>query len=346
MRNIALMLTTSSLCSIAAEGAESGSTTTAAAATSVTPAKPKTTIEGMTGYRTFPDTAEATAFLAKSNEDFADFKDQPFAMIGVDSEGAFRPDVYTPDMRVRVAVLRNVPRTVAGKREATTIKAIVVTPVPTIPSLLGIDSDTWEIVKDSPAMAFVVKTLDKELNHIAVRPLRDAENLETAMEQVPTTLAGFIESNRDTGGILETFNELYKTINDTLAKQVPLWSKARLVKAELKRAMESTAYALEYYPALEDRGTDGNGKAKDSLFVLALQFGLKLAKSKGMAPDIFEKWIATRDAQTLATQTTDEDDDISLDDLVADMGEPAAPEPAADDSQTGDDAEQTEAAAS
>jgi hypothetical protein len=287
----------------------------------------------MTGYRTFATTDEATAYLAKCNEDFSDFAGQPFAMIGVDEQGAFRPDVYTPDMRVRVAVLRNVPRTVNGKREPTTIKAIVVTPVPSIPSILGIDAETWEIIKDSPSVAFAVKTLDKELNHIAVRPLRDAENLDTAMEQVPTTLAGFIESNRDAGGIMDMFNDLYKTINDTLSKQVPLWSKARLIKAEMKKAMESKAYALEYYPALEDRGTDGNGKAKDSLFVLALQFGVKLAKSKGADAAIFDKWLSTRDAQTLAATQTDDEDDISLDDLVADMGEPAA-EPEATETTT------------
>ena len=314
------------LCSMADESGNDAGAGGAAAATPAPTeaAKPKTTLEGMTGYRTFPNTDEATAYLTKCNGDYTDFAAQHFAMVGVDSEGAFKPDVYTPDMRVRVAVLRNVPRTVNGKREATTIKAVVVTPVPTIPSLLGIDSDTWEIVKDSPAMAFVVKTLDKELNHIAVRPLRDAENIETAMEQVPTTLAGFIESNRDTGGIQETFNELYKTINDTLAKQVPLWSKARLIKAELKKAMESKAYAIEYYPALEDRGEDGNGKPKDSLFVLALQFGIKLAKSKGMDSAIFDKWLASRDAQVLKASADEEDDDISLDDLVADLGEPAA----------------------
>jgi hypothetical protein len=325
--NKALLLATSNLCSMAAE---SGEKVSGAAATAATPAaaaeaaKPKTTLEGMTGYRTFATTDEATAYLAKCNEDFSDFAGQPFAMIGVDESGAFRPDVYTPEMRVRVAVLRNVPRTVNGKREPTTIKAIVVTPVPSIPSILGIDAETWEIIKDSPSVAFAVKTLDKELNHIAVRPLRDAENLDTAMEQVPTTLAGFIESNRDAGGIMDTFNDLYKTINDTLSKQVPLWSKARLIKAEMKKAMESKAYALEYYPALEDRGTDSNGKAKDSLFVLALQFGIKLAKSKGADSAIFDKWVSTRDAQTLAASTADDDDDISLDDLVADMGEPAA----------------------
>jgi len=319
MRNLFTSASTLALCSVAAEGAESGSTTT----TTTETAKPKTTLEGMTGYRTFADTDEATAYLAKCNEDFSDFANQPFAMIGVDESGAFRPDIYTPEMRVRVAVLRNVPRTVGGKREPTTIKAIVVTPVPTLESLMS----------DEAGMAFVQKVIDKELNHIAVRPLRDAENLETAMEQVPTTRSGFIESNRDSGGIMDTFNELYKVINDTLSKSIPLWSKARLIKAEMKKAMESKAYALEYYPALEDRGSDNNGKAKDSLFVLALQFGLKLAKGKGMDAAIFEKWLATRDQQTLATTTTDDDDDISLDDLVADLGEPAADDATANDSE-------------
>lgn len=322
MRNVAILLATSALCSIEAESGEQVSGQAAAAATPATDAKPKTTLEGMTGYRTFPTTDDATAYLAKCNDDFSDFASQPFAMIGVDESGAFRDDVYTSDMRVRVAVLRNVPRTVNGKREPTTIKAIVVTPVPTLESLMS----------DEAGLAFVQKVIDKELNHIAVRPLRDAENLDTAMEQVPTTRSGFIESNRDAGGIMDTFNDLYKTINDTLSKQVPLWSKARLIKAEMKKAMESRAYALEYYPALEDRGTDGNGKAKDSLFVLALQFGLRLAKSKGADPAIFDKWLSTRDQQTLAASTQDDEDDISLDDLVADMGEPAADEPAATDS--------------
>ena len=288
-------------------------TNTTPAADSKEKAKP-TTLDGMTGYRTFDSTDEAADYLKKCAADFSDFASQPFATVGFDSDGNFDPAVYTDQMRVRVAVLRNVPRSVNGKREPTTIKAIVVTPVPTIPSLLGIDGDVWDKVKDSPSVQFVTKTLDKELNHIAVRPLRDAENIETAVEQVPTTREAFITSSRDTGGIMDTFNETYKTINDTLSKQVPLWSKARLIKAELKKAMESKAYALEYYPALEDRG-DG----KDSLFVLAMQFGVKLAKSKSLTTDIFDKWLATRDQQVLKQGADAEDEDVSLDDLTADL---------------------------
>lgn len=311
MKTLNLLGTTA--LTMAAEGADSnagaGSTTTPAPAAA---AKPKTTLEGMTGYRTFDSTDEATTYLAKMGSELSDFAAQPFALNGVNEQGEYDPEIYNDSMRVRVAVLKNVPRTVNGKKEPTTIKAIVVTPVPSLDSLLS----------DDAGRAWVQKIIDKELNHVAVRPLRDAENLETAIEQMPTTRAGFIESSRDAGGIMDTFNDLYKIINEKMGDKAQIWSKARLIKAELKKAMESTAYATEYYPALEDRG-----EGKESLFVTALRFGQILAKHKTLDAAIFDKWLATRDAQTLAsTGNDDDDDDISLDDLTADLGEPAAPE--------------------
>lgn len=302
-------LATASTCFMADAAAADPAPTGAA-----TPAKSKLTIDNMTGYRTFDSTDEATAYLAKATEDYSDFGDQPFALNGLNDSGEYDPAIYTDDMRVRVAVLKNVPRTVNGKKEPTTIKAIVVTPVPSLDSLLS----------DDAGRAWVQKVIDKELNHVAVRPLRDAENLATAVEQMPTTRAGFIESSRDVGGIMDTFNDLYKTINDKMADRAPIWAKARLIKAELKKAMESTAYALEYYPSLEDRG-----EGKDSLFVVALKFGQALAKHKGSDPAIFDKWLATRDAQTLAKTDSDDDaDDISLDDLTADLVDESPAEPA------------------
>lgn len=284
---------------------DTNTATTVAANPAPAADKRKTTLEGMTGYRSFDSTDEATAYLAKCGQDFTDFADQPFALNGLNGEGEYDPAIYDDSMRVRVAVLKNVPRTVNGKKEPTTIKAIVVTPVPTLDSLLS----------DDAGRAWVQKVIDKELNHVAVRPLRDAENLETAIAQMPTTRAGFIESSRDVGGIMDTFNDLYKTINDKMGERAPIWAKARLIKAELKKAMESTAYATEYYPALEDRG-----EGKDSLFVVALKFGQALAKHKGADAAIFDKWLATRDQQTLkTTESEDDDNDLSLDDLVADL---------------------------
>lgn len=301
-RTVGLVAAALPLC-MAAEGADSAAGGSGDSAPKAD--KRKTTLEGMTGYRTFDSTSEATAYLTKCGEDFSDFGEQPFALNGLNDAGEYDAAIYDDSMRVRVAVLKNVPRTVNGKKEPTTIKAIVVTPVPTLESLLA----------DEAGRAWVQKVIDKELNHVAVRPLRDAENLETAIAQMPTTRAGFIESSRDVGGIMDTFNDLYKTINDKMGDRAPIWQKARLIKAELKKAMESTAYALEYYPSLEDRG-----EGKDSLFVVALKFGQALAKHKGSDPAIFDKWLATRDQQTLAKAESDDDgDDLSLDDLVADL---------------------------
>lgn len=286
------------------------------AATAPAPAKPKLTREGMTAYRTFDSPDEANAYLAKCGEDFSDFADQPFALKGVNPEtGEFDPAIYTDEMRVRVAVLKNRAET-AG--QPSTIKAIVVGPVPSLPAILGLNLDD----ADAGGLDWLQKIVDKELNHVLVRPLREAENLETAIEQMPTTRLAFITSTRDAGGIIDAYNDHYKTIGDAFAKKFKVWEKARrmLTKSELRKAMESKAFALEYFPALEDRGADGDGKARLSLFVMALQFGAALAKSKGDDPAIFDKWLATRDAQTLAASTDDEDeDDISLDDLTADF---------------------------
>lgn len=297
--------------------ADTNTATTEATATE-SKDKRKTTLEGMTGYRTFDSTEEASAYLEKCGTDYTDFADQTFALNGLNTEtGEYDPAIYTDDMRVRVAVLKNVPRSVNGKKEPTTIKAIVVTPVPTLDSLLS----------DDAGRAWVQKIIDKELNHVAVRPLRDAENIDSAVAQMPTTRAGFIESTRDSSGILDTFNDLYKIIGDKMGERAQVWAKARLNKSDLKKAMESTAYALEYYPSLEDRG-----EGKDSLFVVALKFGQALAKKKGLDSAIFDKWLATRDAQTLAKADADDSDDLSLDDLVADLD--------ADDSEEGETQEE------
>lgn len=303
MRSISILAGTAAAVLAAAEGAAESTGTTAAPESKD---KRKTTLEGMTGYRTFDSTDEASAYLAKCAQDFTDFAEQPFALNGVNDAGEYDPAIYTDDMRVRVAVLKNVPRTTNGKKDPTTIKAIVVTPVPSLDSLLA----------DEAGRAWLQKVADKELNHVAVRPLRDAENLETAIAQMPTTRAGFIESSRDVGGIMDTFNDLYKVISDKMGERAGVWSKARLNKSDLKKAMESTAYATEYYPALEDRG-----EGKESLFVMALRFGQILAKHKGSDPAIFDKWLATRDQQTLAKAEQDDDSDLSLDDLVADLSD-------------------------
>jgi hypothetical protein len=253
----------------------------------------KTVGDDMAARRIFANPEEAANYLNQCGESFSDFANIPLAAPGIDEEGNFDSAVYVDGMVPMVATLKN---------QKTGVKAIVVAPIPTLDFLLS----------DDAGRQWVEKIIQKELNHVAVRPLRDAEDISTVVDQMPTTRDAYISSAREGGsGILETFNELYKLINSTLAGKVPVWSKARLIKGELKKAMESAGYAAEYYPALENRG-----EGKDSLFVVALNLGINAAKKKGMDPTIFERWLATRDAKKFSAQDQDDADDFDVDSLT------------------------------
>lgn len=275
--------------------------------------KAKTVAEDMDSRRIFPHIGEATAYLHATAAAIPDFKEQTIAAPGMDEDGNFDSTIYTPETAVMVSVLR---------KQGKGVKAIVVAPIPTLDQLLA----------NEAARGWVDKIIAKELNHVAVRQLREAEDVTTVVDQMPTTLDAYITSSRETGGIIETFNELYKLINATLGGKLPVWQKARLTKGELKKAMESRGYALEYYSALEDyKG--------QSLFQTALELGINAAKRKGLDPTIFERWLSTRDAKVFTPGDEDEDEEaLDLDSLTdsllaedADEGEEApAPAPAAE----------------
>lgn len=262
-------------------------TTTAAATESKAP-KAKTVADDMAARRIFPNVTEAVEYLKASAASFADFGNYPIAAPNMDEEGNFDSAVYNDSTDTMVALLRRDQK----------VKAIVVAPIPKIDSILANDA----------GRQWLDKIIHKELNHVAVRQLRDAEDVTTILDQIPTTLDAYITSSREGGGgIMESFNELYKLINAALA-QVPVWAKARLIKTDLRKAMESKGYALEFFPALENR-TDG------SLFAKAIALGQNAAKRKGLDPTIFERWAATRDAKEY--KPGEDEDEIDLDNLDA-----------------------------
>ena len=255
----------------------------------------KTVIQDMDARRVFLDHADAAAYITNLANTLSDFATTTAVINGVDftDEGlVFDPAVYTPDMAVMVATLRE-------KQVGTSaIKAIIVTPIPTLESLLS----------DETGRAFLGKIAEKELNHIAVRVLRDAADVTVVADQMPTTRAAYLTSGREGGsGIMETYNELFKALNATMAAKVPVWAKARLTKGEMKKALESKGYANEFYPQLENRG-----EGKDSLLVMALNVGINSAKAKGFDPAIFQRWLDTRTDKTI--EVADEDD-FDLDSL-------------------------------
>lgn len=279
----------------------------AQAATPATP-KVKTIADDMPARRIFATPEEATAYLNQWTS-APDWETTPLASPGVDAEGNFDSAIYSDQMNVMVATLKN-----KGK-----VKAIVVVPTPKTDVLLGSDA----------GRAWVDKILLKELNHVAVRHLRDAEDVSTVLDQMPTTIDGYIASERGTGGIMETYNELYKAIDAALGAKIPAWAKARFTKGELKKALESRGYALEFYSTVEDyKG--------QSLFEKALETGIIAAKRKGLDPTIFERWKNTRNAKTYEPGDEDEEE-LDLDSLAdlmleetADEAAPAAPEGEAD----------------
>lgn len=257
---------------------------TASAPAKADDSKVKTVADDMDPRRVFANATEAAEYLNACAERFSDFATTPLAWAGATDEGDFDPAVYTDSTAVMVGVLRKAKEGV---------KCIYILPIPTLEQLLS----------DAPGTDWVTRIILKELSHVGVRALRDAEDISTVVDQMPTTRDAFISSAREGGGgIMEAFNELYKVLNATMASKVPVWGKFKLTKQELKRAFESKGYAAEYYPALENRG-DG----KDSLFVVALKLGAAAAAKKGLDSTIFQRWLDTRDQKAFSAAEAEEE---------------------------------------
>jgi len=304
-------------------------------ATPVAPAKsetPKTVAADMPQRRTFPTPDEAEAYLGASSERYADFAEQTFAARSLvtvtDDEGnetgVLDREVYEqPGFETMVSLLRK--RGKAGE-----VKAIVVAPVPTLELLLFGNGDAPTApdgqLPDTPGVAFVRGIVHKELNHRAVKPLRDAEDVSTVLDQIPTTVDGYISSGRESGGLMEPFDELYADAIKVLAKKVPAFAKRRFTKPEFRKACESKGYALATYREIEEAGVNG------SLFERALHMMKGAAQRKGMGTEIFDRWLATRESRAYDETTDEAEVELDLDDLTESM--------LADDAKP---AEQTEA---
>lgn len=274
-------------------------------------AKELTVANDMDARRMFNNVEDAAAYLSASAEKYADFGAVTLAAPGIDSEGNFDPDVYAPGMQVMVAKLM---RLKTPKNPTAGVKALVVVPVPSLEQFMA----------NELGKAWVERIIQKELNHVAVRPLREAKDVDTVIDQIPTTMEQFISSARgEGGGIMDTYKEMFKKLIDSMAKLSKVWEKARLTKSELQAAYSSKAYAMEYYPALENRGD------KPSLFVMSLQTAIVGAKAKGLDPTIFERWLETRDAKPLAGADAEEgEEEIDEDALALSLMEDTPAKPA------------------
>lgn len=297
-------------------------TTTVESTEATAEAKAKT-IQDVPSRTHFATLEEMTAYLQRLSGDIKDFSNYPLAAPGLDAEG-FDAAMYGEGMEACVSILTN-KKGSKGYDESRPVRAIVATPMPTLEALMA----------RADGVDFVRRIIRKELNHIAVRQLRDAADVSSVVPEMPTTIDGYISTGRESSSALETFNTLYKSINDTLSKMFPAWSRRKIYKRDLRSAMESKAFALEYFGSLEDRG-----EGKESLFVIALKLGQAAAKAKALDSSIFDRWMETRDAKTIDVSDEDDGDEeeVSFESLAAAMlAEPEATEsaPAPADEQTG-----------
>lgn len=287
-----------------------------APATETKAKKQPTTLEGMDARRIFSDSTSALAYLQACAERFTDFNDTDQTIIigQTDSEGGLDTEKFDADgFETMVATLK--------ERGAPTLKAVVVTAIPTMELLLSTDEGS----------DFVREIIRKELNHRAVRQLRVAENPATMADQIPYSVTSFISSSRGDAGIIETFNELYKDLNDTMGRASKAWKRRKLTKSDLRAALESKAFALDNFPELEDSGKNG------SLFEMALKLGIATAEKKGLDSTIFARWIESR-ATAAYEPEADEDEELNFDSLAEAMlteeEEPAAEGDGADSEAT------------
>lgn len=298
--------------------------------------KIKTVIDDMESRRLFDTVEEATAYITKCQTDFTDFGSYPVAAVGLTEDGDFDEAVYNEDMRIAVSVL-----TKRGEgKDSTSVHCIVIYPAPKLSAILGL-ADGVEL-GNIAGLEWLTGIMEKELNHVAVRQLRKAENAQEiaeAVESMPTTIADYITSGREsTSGILETFNQLWQIIKKGMGAKSKPFALANLSKKELRKAMESASYAATVYPQLETR-VNKKGEP-ESLFVLAATFGQLLAKQESLDSTIFDRMISQRNEKEISV--SDDEEEFDLEAMAASLA--AKDEPAAETEEAqADESEEVEA---
>lgn len=301
--------------------------------------KTLTVIDDMDQRRMFADTDSAAAYIEKCQADYSDFGSYPVAAAGLTEDGDFDPEVYTDEMRVGVYVL-----TKRGDGpNSTTVHCIVIAPAPKVTAFLGLTEEDAATFNNAAGVDWLTGIIDKEINHVTVRQLRKAENAQEiaeAVESMPTSLADFITSGREsTSGILETFNTLWQIIKKGVGAKSKPFALANLSKKELRKAMESASYAATVYPQLETR-TNKKGDP-ESLFVLAATFGQLLAKQESLDSTIFDRMLAQRDEKEIAV--SDDEEDFDLEAMAASLAKKPDAETVTGEGDESDEAEEAAA---
>lgn len=304
-------------------------TTTQPNGTAVDTRKP--TVELVTGRRVFATLALAGVALGAIAASATDFDSIPLVTPGAtfDAEGAFIPEApeWTADSHeiMLTPLGTKAVKNAAGEvTKPAKLIALVFCPIPTV------DAASMDIA----GLAALNEVWRKEMNHRAVRKLRNAENVQAAATEMPLSLESFVTAQDSGPSGLDAFDDHWLTVSTVLAKQVPAWA-ARFPggkgKAAIRGAVENAAKAKAMFGELE-----AFGNPSQSLFVRLLQTTIKLATKAGQDVALLNAWLTSRDAQTfdVSAEVTDTGTlDGMFDDLLA---EPTEAEDSTDDAGNDD----------
>lgn len=174
------------------------------------------------------------------------------------------------------------------------IKAIVVSPVPTLDSLLA----------HAEGRSWLDNKLATELSHITMRNLRDAEDVEaeSVLLSMPKDIDAFINAKRSGGkSDNEAFNALWKLVLDGLKRVTgivsDLLNAANLRKSIFEKALKNKAYATAMYSNIENA----------RIFEGALALMIKTAEKEGLDASIIRNWLETRNDAVYEVESFDLD---------------------------------------
>lgn len=285
--------------------------------TAAAESKVKTVLEDMPSRQLFDSTADAAAAIQRLATELSDFGAYPTITAGFTEDGDFDPAIYTDAMQVTIAKLTEKGSAKEGRESRVT--AIVIYPTPRLSAIL----------EDAAARDWLESVIAKECNLIAMRPVRKATTLDEmadAQQAMPTTIAEYITSNRETSsGILDTYNALWQLIKKALGERYKSFALANLSKKELRKGIESASYASTVYDRLENR--QNKKGEKESFFELAARFGSTLAKAQGLDPAFFDRALESRNEKVIEVADEDEGEDFDFEAMAAKLTAPAA-EPA------------------
>lgn len=192
------------------------------------------------------------------------------------------------------------------------IKAVVIYPVPTLETFLGVDSATVAAMPETQRN-WLDKVITKETSHVAFRNFRDATTINELMngaKAAPKSVDDYVTaSNREGDGLnTDTFDALWQAFRTMLRTQQPAVFKLLPGKPEVVKALRSKAYAesTDETKPLEEHGIF----EKIGQMLIA---GAKANKDKdgNAAPlesETLESWLAGRDTLVLTKQTAQEKD--------------------------------------